>query len=158
LTRILTHDYYGRGSESSESAGPSPVTVSPSESRCQVTVTHRDRLRDWPGPGGTAASYHHDVTVLIPKNTTNLKCFLTSGTLPTFDIEGRISGSESFDITSLRYRYITISKVQPSSSISKVTKRPSISGTTVRYDNSTSNVLTFDIECLKSDKRRYRLL
>ncbi len=60
--------------------------------------------------------------------------------LPTFDIEGR-----TFDIVILRYRRCNI---QYRRSQNDLRDR-------VRYDNSISNVLTFDIECLKSDKRRY---
>ncbi len=46
----------------------------------------------------------------------------------------------------LQYPYITISKVQPS--ISKVGNDLRYR---VRYYNSISKVLTFDIDCLKSD-------
>ncbi len=81
-------------------------------------------------------------TCRVHTYTVHTRAFLyllrTSGTLPTFDIEGR-----TFDILILQYR-------RCNQGYRKMTTRYR-----VRYDNSISKVSTFDI---KSDKRRYRRL
>ena len=67
----------------------------------------------------------------------------TSGTLANFDIEGR-----TFDIGISRYCSFNLRYRRSGNDLRY----------RVRYYNSISKVLTFDIECLKSDKRRYRRL
>ena len=78
-----------------------------------------------------APHWHHD---LEPSSS--------SGTLANFDIEGR-----TFDIGISRYCSFNLRYRRSENDLRY----------RVRYYNSISKVLTFDIECLKSEKLRYRM-